>query len=513
MDNLHGLISSLTISEFEAVRNSYLLQEKNNPQVQKTLSLLDFLRHLKDVPSKKDCIKHVYGTSKEDSFRQLKSRLNQRILDILIHENNIDKLEIEELDIVTIRLRKKFSQVLYLYFTKGNLPVVYNLLNSIIKSAEEYNIYSILIEALRLKKQFVSIRETEDVMEEFDNQISYYQRCDEARHKAVDFYCRLVRKVDFEGGEKKDKIQALLLDGINELKQLYQELNAPVVGYYLKILELAYFSNSKNYSVAKESCMEQLEFLQSKELYRKSRVGMVYDNAGQLQILTGNYQEAIEYFREAVKHYKSNSINVVISREQEFFAQFYMGDYNAAMETISFLISKNSDDQGNFRASKFLYYKAALLFQSGDFQQCKKIIMQNLELNQDKAGWEVAVRILSIMSNIELGNFDMASLQIISFKKHIERTSKKLLINERDKLIFKLLATLEKSGFVFSELLEKEKESFDALSNPENEPTCWKILSPELIPFHKWIAQKFNKRNSSTHRQLIDKEDSRLRLN
>lgn len=496
MESVYSLIKCLNKSEFDTVRNFYAMQLQEHPEVEKTLSLLEFLRKCSEEPAKEDCMLHVYGKEENASFRQLKSRLVQRILDLVITESNLDKIDHVELyDIMSIKLRKKLSQVLYLYSTKGNIPVVYDILNSTIKSAEEYRIYYVLVEALRLKKMLLSIRASDPEIVETEERLKYYERCDVARNKAVNYYFTLIRNLDQKASAPREKRREMMEEAIEELSGYYAELKAPSVGYYLKILEMAYYSNDEEYDKAKEACLAQIDLLKSKELYRKERLGMAYDNVGRFEVLKGNSFSSLSFFRKAQTYYKPNSINLVISKEQEFFGLFYCGMWDEAERLVEELLILNQHDQGAFRNAKFMYYKAALKFSKGDFSACQRIINRNLEISSDKGGWDVATRFLTIMCNVEIGEFDTASTQIQSLKKHLERTRKKEDLSARDLLIFKTLLQLDKQGFHWAMISAGSLAVFQAGDNSR-----WKPYSPELVRFDGWLRSKLNVRKSGLAR-------------
>lgn len=508
MESLYQLIQSLTPGEFETIRNSYQNQMNKNPEVLKTLKLLDYLRTSPCVPQKEVCVYKIYRKKTTTSFRMLKSRLKGRILDCLITESNIDKInEVEQLDLMSIRLRKKLVQVTCIYLTKGNLSIVYELLEDIIISAKDYNIYSVIIEALRLKKAFFSLRTSDEDVNAIQVELLYYQKCDQARNKALDYYYNLIRKVDFKANEKRVIIQNLLIDAIHDLKQINQELKVPAVTYYLKLLEMAYYSNEQNYTVAKETCLELIPLLQFKELYKKERVGITHDNLAKLNILLLKYNEALKHVTAAQKYYKKSSINLIISKEQEFYAALYSRDLDYATEISNFLLSHLKKDQGNFRQDKFHYFRACVLFLKEKYFEVYKITRTNLEISEDKGGWDVAIRILSIISNIELKYFDQASSEIISLKRHLERTVKKENIRERDKIILKVLRTIEKNSFSWSSLSIDKIPALQLLISKEPK-YAWQPLTAELFPFEDWLLPKLSAAIKEEDTVISEKENS-----
>lgn len=491
MEPLYSLVRSLSEKEFVHLKRSFSAPGENGEGL-KSISLLEFLRESESEPSKEAFIRKVYGKSDDSSFRKLKSRLKHRLLESLISDTHIENLEIEDpQNAAGVKLRKQLSVLSYLYYSKGNILFLQEFLDDIIKKAEEFNVYIVLIDALKLKKALTYLRGTAKEVEEIQSKLDYYYQCDQARDKASNYYNNLIRKVEFTAGDINSALQQQIISSISDLNTLYENMPVPSVRYFQKRIEMAYFSNSGNLDMARETCHELLELLNLKEFYKKERIGMVYDNLGQLDIRGGNFKNAIKNFRTAQSYFKKGSINLNVSMEQEFLALYYNSDLTKANEVLDSLF-KGNIDQGEIRLSKFYYYKASIHFAKGQFFEAHKVLRKYLEIGQDKAGWDISIRILSIMSCIELNYLDQASMEVHSLKKHIERTRKKSKISDRMNLVFKALLLLERNGFQFQSSELRNSITIQELSS-EGNSNAWKVLTPELVKVHLWLEAKFPK--------------------
>jgi hypothetical protein len=117
-----------------------------------------------------------------------------------------------------------------------------------------------------------------------------------------------------------------------------------------------------------------------------------------------------------------------------------------------------------------------------------QLINKSLKIERDKAGWNIALRVLLVMNFVELFKLKEASTSIISLKKHIERNNKITEIKQRDISILKLLNELEKDDFKRNEKNKKVVKLIDDLSNKTG-PIAWSYYTPELIPFHEWVLE------------------------
>jgi len=508
MENLFTLVQSLSRHEYDAVYTSVTLFTEKKEESNRLLNLLVYLRAQSAQPSENQCCRFVYGKGRCNAYYKLKSRLRSRILEVIISDASIDKIDdVEKIDIVTIKLRKKVAQFNYLYFTKGNIPLVYVLLEEVIKTAIEFGTYTILIEALRLKKTMISFRGSDVELKKITKQLELHQKYHEAANRAVSHYYKVIRKSDFSVKPDQSQINDLIIEAISELKKDYEITAAPIVGYYLKLIEMDYFLNSSNYSSAIDICEDLVTIINHKAVYRGERLSIAYTNRGHIKLLQQKFGEAINDFELAEKYTQASGINRTVINEQKFYALFYLKKISEAQKTNEFILSFMPKDQGNFRNSKYLFFKANVLFSEGNFSDALKICRLNLEITEDKAGWNVANRILEIMCNIELENIEQASMCIESLRKHLERVNKSGNITSREKLILKIFLQLENHGFMFNKL-SSEVNSLNQLLAGTSVDIAWKPISSELIPVHEWLHTKVGKKKSEA---ILEKVRSQIK--
>jgi hypothetical protein len=82
---------------------------------------------------------------------------------------------------------------------------------------------------------------------------------------------------------------------------------------------------------------------------------------------------------------------------------FYSGDLRSAERVLVDVVGEPALLMaGDFRHSKYQYYYANILFKKGKFKEALKEISQQLGISKDKTGWEISVRVLAILCNMEL---------------------------------------------------------------------------------------------------------------
>jgi tetratricopeptide (TPR) repeat protein len=219
-------------------------------------------------------------------------------------------------------------------------------------------------------------------------------------------------------------------------------------------------------------------------------VGVVYDNLSRCEFYLNHFKSAAKYAQQAQSHFNLNSENYCIALEQELYALFYGGDYEAAESAAQKMLhSAARKELGEFRFAKYNFLYACLLFKQGRYKQIPPILSKRLEISKDKAGWEIGIRVLSIMAYIEMQKLNEAGVATERLRKFIEFMNKKNPAARRDKIILKLLIETEREGFTFAPPSAKAKKYLSALSG-KNKKLRWEPFTHEVIPFHEWVAGK-----------------------
>lgn len=120
MESLITLIKLLTSSEVRGFR-SYLKRQHSS----KTLALFDLVLKSADTDKKK-IAKKLYGGEAGPRLDMLSRRLEEKLGDYLVSDANLSENDVlDEYGKDMARFYKKFSQVIYLVYSKGAIPIVH----------------------------------------------------------------------------------------------------------------------------------------------------------------------------------------------------------------------------------------------------------------------------------------------------------------------------------------------------------------------------------------------------
>jgi tetratricopeptide (TPR) repeat protein len=494
-------IQSLSSEEVKIVREYvYKSNEKVSSNENKIGKLLDIL--VKD-PDKQytDIELSSILASNSSTLRVLKSRLFDKAKEALVSDKHFENTGIfnhRERTVFILKKRVLLIKSLYRTQSQRRIQNTVALIFETIKIARENQIYDVLIEMLIFQKHITGIRKGYQEYEKISTEIEFYNYCFKSVQYAFDCYYKLIlnnnTSAPFTDNELKEHVQK----SIRQMEIDFKKTKAQEVNYFLHIFKITLYEHQKNFKQSIVYCKYLLTMLKkSNVLYSRDRIGFALANLTQFNVFIGNYKEASAHAKNAQKFHLNNSLNHLILKEQEFYSYFYSGNYTKAIKCIQEMVLHSSADTGEFRKSKFIYYQGCLLFADKQFKDAIQLLNKSLEIEKDKTGWNIALRVLMIMVFIELNKASETTTSIATLRKHIERTGKIKEIKQRDILILKLLRELEKDGFKRNEKNKTAVKLLYELSD-KDKPTAWNYYTPELIPFHEWVKTLPEKVHSPT---------------
>ncbi|HSH65830.1 MAG TPA: hypothetical protein VLB84_08535 [Bacteroidia bacterium] len=427
--------------------------------------------------------------SNSNSIRVLKSRLfNQAKKILLLDEHFENNLLFNERERIVFVLKKELllAKSLFRILNQKKIETVKIILNKVIKQGKEYQLFDLLVEALILQKQIKGPREGLELYNTISKEIEFFSDCYKAVNNACDAYYTLILNTDFKNLFTKKQLEDYLIDSIKKMEIDFKRTKAQEVNYFMYLFKIALLEHKRNYHQACYKCKKLLYLLKSnKILYGRDRIGFAMGNLSIFSIYIGSYKQAEMYAKDAQQFHVKNSFNNLILKEQEFYALFYGGNYCNAIQCIEEIQTHLVADIGKYRKSKFIYFQAYAFFASNQFKDALQLLNKTLEIEKDKTGWNISVKILIILVFIKLNKLSEASRALGALRKYIDRLSKSDEVKLRDKIILKLLYELQKDGFKRKEKNKKTDKLIAELSD-QNKPTSWNYYTPELIPFHEW---------------------------
>jgi tetratricopeptide (TPR) repeat protein len=494
MEKLHSLLHSLNPQQIKVLRKFLTSFSSRNETHTKMWDLAaQILAKKKSPPTIQECSLLIYGVNRDSRIEKLKTRLYSKVLDSLIIDINTNRRDYQdEVHPIFVRLKKRATLFQIIRFTSLRNTVALDMLQEIIQTSKKYEQYPLLLESLTYSKWIIGWREGNKVINQYNKEIDHYEKCNKALNNATDNYYNMISLSNFQGKASAEKLRVFLEDRIAIMTYDYANTQSASVGYYLKLMEMAYFQHIKDYRKAKDAGRELLSIIiNNVSVYRKVRLGFAYDNLAETDIYLGDYNSALQNIELAAKNIGKVSRDYIVNRQLAFEAHFHKNEVAKAAEICAELLHSTRSQQGDFRIAKYRFFSACIDFKRGNYKECASELSKKFELSRDKVGWEISTRVLRIMALIELERFDEAQPLVTSLQKHIERTARKSDVDERDRLILRLLREFEKEGFNRDRLSSRAEDLLLQLAEV-GKTYSWQPFTPELIPVQEWFMSKYH---------------------
>lgn len=435
----------------------------------------------------------IYNQKSGTAFPRLIFRLREKVLESLLLSVNLERENAySERGRALHEIRKSLSQAQILQ-SRGVWAWVISLLNECIEKASKFELYEEWAAALCVRMQMRSIDKGTLTFETENREYDYVLRCLAASKRGIEYYHRLTSEIEFKASPTS---LDLLEKQIKTLQMDYEETKSTHVAFYLYYLETHYYQEKKQYKHASSSLRHQLALVKHPALNTPSRLAGVYINLAWNELYTRRFTGALRYTEELVKTLPEKHFNLFQCYETNFYAYFYSGKYEKALEAINILLKQDSGSSSEFRSGKREYQKACTLFMLDKHTQVHKILVDLNPIEDDQEGWNLGLRMLHIINDIELEKTENAFNRIENMRKHISKLKKTDRENPREALKYEILRTLVNTKFDFMETRKRKAMELEKLNSnlPEY---AWRILSPELIIFDQWFASKVFKQSLS----------------
>ncbi len=433
----------------------------------------------------------LYGVKKEAAFIQLVHRTKERLLDILISsdciENNKDYSDSTRMILI---LRKNIIQFDILN-SRGLLDVGDKLIKKVIQKARVLESYDTLILALnsRLRVSFVYLTPTQYV--KFCEEINFYEDCHRCLQKSRYYVRKHVESISsLESTLTRNQEIGKL---VSEVEDDFNRLGSKKILLCLLQLKAELYEIREDYVSSYDAKSQYISLISNYEfLYSKEAMGAALVNLGVAQIQLLKIFESTNTFNSAFIYINKFEISRFVVNKYQFLANFYLGDTRQTEQLIDLLNTYlYSGIIVNFFADEVRYYNACIKFILGEYNASYLLLQNTRELERNKESWNVAIRVMGIMNQIESENYELADSLVENLRKHSERLKKNLFISSRDEVIVQVLLALSRHSYNFRKTYRLRQESFRKLESRQG-PYRWKILNPEMIIFHEWFHAKLN---------------------
>lgn len=427
----------------------------------------------------------------KSAFSMMVTRLHEKVLDSLSFDLNIKRKDAyNELLQAKFTIKKKYiyAQILG---SKNLIEECIAQYETIISTAKKFEMYDDLIQALNDLSNLALGTNNLDELSRIGQELDYYEAVRTYYQKSL----RIYNQLNVIHKKSPDNVNVVMLfeNAISELEECYNKSNSAMVGWIYYHFKIKHASIVNNTELAEMYCTELLDIQrQNPSVGSNSQIGNTYYLLAQNNIANWNFGEALISSVKAQAFFKHNAMNHKLATEIEFYSNFYLGNYTEARFIMNNLIQNTENELSEFDYSFRNYMMACVNFADGRIKEVNSYLTETREIEKDKEGFNISVRLLNLMRLLENQAFDPADSNVESLRKHISRLMKDNEIKPRYVTILKVLRDLVNQNFDYAEIFRTRRQYFEMLNDDSNSEQGWKLLSSELIPFHIWFESKVN---------------------
>lgn len=485
MKQLIPLVKVLRPGEIRLIKHFFKLE--SNAETKKRAELFDLILSGK-VQSDKKALKKLYKTEKNNSaYSHLKERLRKDVLNVLFLQDASKKFSTKYAN-AEFECRRNYIQADIL-IARGAYNEGVQLLEKSLLKAKKFELAAeaIMMEQL-LRKMFhriKSLKTLETHNESIKNNIRFLEDLNK-----VEEYSNILSVPKLFKANKRIGTEEFKKEMIEELEGIFERTRSAKVGFWYYVTISDYLINQKKFDEALEYNRKFLELVKNEPaIFSAPNWAGVNMNVADNLIQTGAYEEAIDNAKVALKNFKPGGINEFSSLEVLFFAYFRSYLFSEADDVLKKAFDHPRLKANAFYHAKWLYLRACLEFSQSEFNKALKTLNESTELNKDKSGWLLGLRMLELLIMVEIGDFEWFDFKLENFRKLLQRQKEENI--QRSKVIFNVLKTLSKMDFDYFDAQEKEDKNLKLLEEGNNE-LHWDPKGFEVIRFDDWIKSKMD---------------------
>ncbi len=424
----------------------------------------------------------------DQRFRMLKSRLRQKLYDLLFHvEFNDTRFKIATQHQLEC---KEYIYKANILFVNGEYSMAEKQINKAFAIAEAAEFTSILIDGHSLLRIMHSNNCKPTDFEESITALEKLRTLFNVEEHAKDVFFKNSMLLKKSVHSRNTSIQETL-DNVILLENLWKETGS--VNIYEKYyrLKIWYYELISDYDKIIEFTL-QAEKDVDKGLINFTRFDVRYNVFIRTYsyLCVGKYEEGYQAAEEGKKVIENTTRNWFAHMENYFLLAMHSKDYDMAEKVMRQVYNNSNLKKVSQSASeRWRLFKAYLNFAVPEHQIIKRLTFNDFYTsmtfyNKDKKGYNISLIILEFLHLLGKNKFDVALTKLDNLEKYYYRYLNEPGKNPREKQFFKLIKVLVNSGFDPAIAAEKgEKYMEKLISKSKHEP----FTDPEIIPYeHLW---------------------------
>jgi tetratricopeptide (TPR) repeat protein len=485
MENLTALVDSLRPGEIQLIQHIYSF--KNNPDNKKRDKLLRLIVE-KEATDDDTALLILYGDKSYSAFSQLKARLKDDILNVLLLQDP------------SVKFTARYAQAAFdcrraiiqgeILLARGVYQEAISVLTKAAKTARKYELYAELTLAEDMIRTHVTMKPGSKLFNEYsasiNDAITDLERLQRVKH---DHYLLTRPELCRSTGK------SITVVGKEILRQLEEDMKASDsvrVRFYYHLAAVNYHKQFHNFDLALKHATTLHELIENDPVVNsKANLAGAKMEMTDIMLHVSRNADAVIYAQQSLDFFKPGMLNELMALHKMFIAYFRQNDIEKAGEILQLALKHKQLKFNDLLVVQWQLLKAAMEFRKGEHAQSAKTLKKENTTIRDKSGWLLGYHLMEIMNMLEItDNSDWIDNKIEALKKLVYRQSERVEEEcPRFTLISRLLQSLVAHSYDFYTVVQNEKEVLDKLANGTG-VYHWDHSSPEVIRFDQWFISK-----------------------
>lgn len=471
MKDLSRLIHAVTDEESESVIRYYSL---NNNGSSKRLKLFNMVRW-KDINDDRLAAKKLYNSRPCAAFSQLKKRLKEDILNILLsRESTPNKSPKSFVEAEAMALK----YVLYgkMLLNRGLTEEAVDVLKKAFRLARDHEAFEVEALAHSVFKTYAISQYSDELA---DAEQDFAEHVD-------DFYQLMKLNLNLQSLQQPLIIEDNKVHSscAGKTKKKHASIRLRFLKSYQKMES---FLSANQHDKAQEIANETLEDVhENGHLLSSSQKARFFLSLSKVKLGLEQFDDAIYYGRQSSELFKPFEEKKLESLINVFKAHFHTQNLTKAKAVL-----KTCDSMAhslNKTSSEIPLFQACQLFQENNYRGSVKSLNQFFRRSKPKIEILLNGRILELQNLIEMKDYDWFDYKLDSFRKVVRYHSSEQL-SERFTLIYKVFAELKRCSYQKQNLREHGKNELLNKLSDKKSGHYWNPLGSELVPVHSWLME------------------------
>jgi hypothetical protein len=363
----------------------------------------------KGFENDEQAMKSLYGNKKKnDSYRKLKSRLKERLTDLIFLHDSTRSMKFPQDRSLLQAQRKIYAAQTLIMRDQRNAALA--LLKPAFYLSKRFNHTHLALQACRLLCTHYALAGNKKSWNYFSSFLEDLQDLNNAEVQMDYLYCDTIVHIILVS-EYREQEQKMLLNGYSKAKKLYKNYKSHFITINYYRLAAYYFHSKQQFNKVIELCRKGIAYLNAHpHFYQRTRAGEFFLMELESCLFLREFNSGRECVERLQLHFVPYSSPWVVFQAQYFLLAMRTGNYEEALE-IFYKVNLQSKKLNKIQQERWHIYEAYLNFALPEKFTIKQFnlyrFLNDVPLtSRDKAGYNFSILVAQIILLVNMGDAD-----------------------------------------------------------------------------------------------------------